>query len=631
MLLTIVITKNEIHSLVRRRNDSTILRNVKTSGDLGACLNESIRAAMSKKWKVSKPISTAIILPLDATGWRQKIDTFKKKYSNDIRIVFEDVLANSYLKGSGKDIDNSDYVILSNQGNGSEMFFYKPGGKSQLSLLPEMNTDNGLKKLSDHVVAEFAKEGLMLGESQEKQLLEQIKKGGKGGKYSIQKKAGNINIEASINVSKSDYEDKISEKKSLLSKYLHPKILQTSPNLKEVVLVGDYFDNQVLQDYLKNELKLGNLINRNSLKSLEDIVNNASVTGFGGIEKFLSAEQAQQEKIERLKRKREEKLARESLLLEVRQTCVDPTKAEEYKKIFAKKADDLGIPREVIMWNIDEIVDTLELEQELGMKTEIPVISSSNLEKIERITPVERPKPSAANTPKPTPVRKEPVKKPSPAKEVKTTTTAKKEVKTSAPKPASPAAQLSNIFKMKKRLKNVGFEAQIGELVHQPGSEKVLRFITNNELRVASNKNNFENLHNKESLYYENMSPIHSAPFGKYYFRDSLEGEPLSSFIKKNSSRFKADIEKWSSADLKLILKIWKEVTNLEYSYDLEADDIIVLSKLTWSLKREMDIKLVNFKAREITKKQMEDKMHKVLLQLFGKKIYQNLRKKFSI
>ena len=621
MLLTIVITKNEIHSLIRRRNDSTTLRDVKTSGDLGACLNESIRQAMSKKWKVSKPISTAIILPLDATGWRQKIDTFKKKYSNDIRIVFEDVLANSYLRGAGKDIDNSDYVILNNQGNGSEMFFYKADGNSQLSLLPEMNTENGLKKLTDHVIAEFAKEGLMLGESQEKQLLDQIKKGGKGGKYSIQKKTGSINIEASINVSKGDYEDKVSEKKTVLGKYLHPKIVQTSPNLKEVILIGDYFDNQVLQDYLKNELELGNLINRNSFKSLEDIVNSASVTGFGGIEKFLGQEQAQEEKIEGLKKKRNKKLARESLLLEIRETCVDPAKVDEYKEMFAKKADGLGIPREVIMWNIDEIVDTLELEQELGMKTEIPVVSSSSLKNVERATPVERPStpPPVVNKPKPTPA-KVPVK-PSPAKEVKT----------SSSKKASSGAELSGIFKTKQRLKNVGFEAQVGELIHQPGTEKVLRFISTNELRIASNKENFENLHNKESMYYENMSPIHSSSFGKYYFRDSLEGEPLSVFIKKNASRFKADIEKWSSADLKLILKIWKEVTNLDYSYDMEADDIIVLSKLTWSLKREMDIKLVNFKAKEVTKKQMEDKMHKVLLQLFGKKIYQNLRKKFSI
>jgi hypothetical protein len=621
MLLTIVITKNEIHSLVRRRNDSTILRDVKTSGDLGACLNESIRQAMSKKWKVSKPISTAIILPLDATGWREKVDTFKKKYSNDIRIVFEDVLANSYLKGAGKDIDSSDYVILNNQGNGSEMFFYKADGQSQLSLLPEMNTENGLKKLSDHVVAEFAKEGLMLGESQEKQLLEQIRKGGKGGKYSIQKKAGSINIEASINVSKGDYEDKVSEKKSILSKYLHPKILQTSPNLKEVVLIGDYFDNQILQDYLKNELKLGNLINRNSFKSLEDIVTSASVTGFGGIGKFLEQEQAQQEKIEGLKRKRNKKLARESLLLEIRETCVDPSKVDEYKKVFAQKADGLGIPREVIMWNIDEIIDTLELEQELGMKTEIPVVSSSNLAKIERTAPVERLRTLPPVAEKTTPIRKEQVK-PSPAKEVKTTSVTKK---------ASSGAQLSGIFKIKQRIKNVGFDAQVGELVHQPGTEKVLRFISTNELRIKSNKDNFENLHNKESLYYENMSPIHSATFGKYYFRDSLEGEPLSVFIKKNASRFKADIEKWSSADLKLILKIWKEVDNLDYNYDIEADDIIVLSKLTWSLKREMDIKLVNFKAKEISKEQMEDKMHKALLQLFGKKIYQNLRKKFSM
>ncbi|MGK0391201.1 MAG: hypothetical protein ACI94Y_003963 [Maribacter sp.] len=624
MLLTIVITKNEIHSLVRRRNDSTILRNVKTSGDLGACLNESIKQAMSKKWKVSKPISTAIILPLDATGWVQKIDAFKRKYSNDIRIVFEDVLANSYLKGAGKDIDSSDYVLLNNQGNGSEMFFYKPDGQSQLSLLPEMSTDNGLKKLSDHVVAEFAKEGLMLGESQEKQLLEQIRKGGKGGKYSIQKRAGSINIEASINVSKSDYEDKVSEEKSILSKYLHPKILQTSPNLKEIVLIGDYFDNQVLQDYLKNELKLGSLINRNSFKSLEDIVNSASVTGFGGIEKFQAQEQAQQEKIEGLKRKRDKKIARESLLLEIRQTCVDPAKVDEYKLIFAKKADGLGIPREVIMWNIDEIIDTLELEQELGMKTEIPVVSSSNLEKIEQVTSVEIPStpPPVVNRPNPTPAKTE---------LVKPTTSAKREVNTPVFKKASSGEQLSSIFKTKRRLRNLGFEAQVGELVHQPGTEKVLRFVSTNELRISSNKENFENLHNKESMYYENMSPIHSSSFGKYYFRDSLEGEPLSAFIKKNASRFKADIEKWSSADLKLILKIWKEVDNLDYNYDIEADDIIVLSKLTWSLKREMDIKLVNFKYKEITKEQMEDKMHKALLQLFGKNIYQNLRKKFSM
>ncbi len=629
MLLTIVITKDEIHNLIKRRNDSAVLSHSKITGDLGACLDESIKSAMKKGWKAIKPIPTAIILPFNDSGWRQKVDAFKKKYENDVRIVFEDNLASSYLRGVGKDTENSDYVILENQGKGSELFFYKSQGNSQVSNIPEMNTDDGLKKITDYVVAEFAKEGLMLGGDQEKQLLQQISRGGKGGKYSIQKKSGGITIDASINVSKGDYEDKLTEKRSLLSKYLHPKILQGSKNLKEVILMGDYFDNQVIQDYLNKELQLSSYINKNSYISRKDIVVGASSVGFGGIEKFLGAERAEEERIANLKRKREAKHARESLLLEIRQTVVDPSKVDEYKSKFGKKADDLGIPREVVMWNIDEIVDTLELEQELGKKTEIPVISSSSVEKITRTEPIVT---STPPTPEPTPAPKPEAKKETPKPAPKPV--AKKET----PKPAtntgrskaSSGTQLSNVFKTKSKLGNIGFDAQVGELVHQPG-EKVLRFISNSDLKNSNMKASFENLHTKESMYYENTSPIHGADFGKYYYRESVEGEPISEYVKKNAARFKSDIEKWSSQDLKLILKIWKEVTNLDHSYDLEADDIIILSKLTWSLKREMDIKLVNFKAKEISKKQMEDKMHKVLLQLFGKKIYQNLRKKFSI
>lgn len=643
MLLTIVITKNEIHTLIKRRNDPTVLKYSKATNDLGSCFNESIKQAMAKGWKVMKPVSTAIILPFDSTGWRARIDAFKQKYANDARIVFEDNLASSYLKGSGKNISSSDYVIISNKGEGSELFFYKSEGNSQLSLLPEMNSVDGLKKVSDHVIAAFAKEGLMLGANQERQIFDQVKKGGKGGKYTIEKKSGNITINAQIEVSSSEYEDKISSKRSLLSKYLHPKILQTSPKLKEVILVGEYFDNQVVQNYLKKDLELSAFLNRSSFTTMESVVNSASLVGFSGIENFLAAQHAEDERISALRKKRDAKLARESLLMEIRQTCTDYRKADEYKKVFGKKADELGIPREVVMWNIDEIIDTLELEEELGKKTEIPVISSSsnvNITKSENLSisnvtpkPAAKPVTAAKKTvtpqPKPAPVKPKP-----PVRQVKTSDIGQGKPaasKSGGKLKASSGNDLSSIFKTKEDLSRIGFHAQIGEMVNQPGTERVIRFISTSEARVKTVMANFEKLHTKESMYYENMSPIHSATFGKYYYRDSLEGETLSNYIKKNASRFKSDIEKWSSADLKLILKIWKEVTNLDYSYDIEADDIIILSKLTWSLKREMDIKLVNFNAKEITKKQMEDKMHKALLQLFGKKIYQNLRKKFSI
>ncbi len=646
MLLTIVITGKSVHMLLKQRNNKSILSKTKDINALSECLKEILKSATTKGWKIAKPISTALILPNSDKDLSFKINSFKKEFSNDIRIVFEDRMGISYLKGSGKSLKDSSYILLYNFGEGSELYTMNSNGTSSVAELKELNLNNGHKKLHDHMIAEFSKEGLVVGKDEEDQLMKEILNNGKGGKYEVHKKSDNISIQATINISKNEYEDLISDKRTILNQHLHPKILQSNKNLKEVILIGSLFDNNVLQNYLKKDLQIGNKLSTDGLSDIDKVVDKISSVGFGGIEKFLEAERQENERISQLKARREAMHARESLLLDIRQTCTDPAKEEEYKRTFIKKADNLNIPREVVLWNITEIMDTIRLEKELEKKSDLPVISSLDLEsntiqsaqksstKIEVIN--DEPKAPKVNTsisvppkPKAPPAKKiEPVKvktdknieKPGAAAVAEKTKTATLSI----------SKQVEKIFKPTKKIADIGFHAQYGNLLNESG-DKIFRYISKDELKDKNKASQFEKIFNKESLYYEKTSPIHNASFGKYYYRDVLEGETINVFLKKNASRFKSDIEKWSNNDLKLILKIWKEIENIDYSFRLKPENIVVISKLTWSLKREQEAKLTLFNAKESSKTEMEKDMHDILTRLLGKRTYQNLRKKFSV
>ncbi len=636
MLLTIIFTGKSVHTLLRRKNSNTVLKNSKSVDQINDCLRELLKSASSKGWKIAKPISTALILPNDSTEISFKINSFKKEFSNDIRVVFEDVFGNSYLKGKGKEMDNSSYILLYNFGEGSEIFTHIPNGKSSLAKLPDLNMKGGQLKLRDNIIAKLAKEGLVIDQEDENSLLKSIEEGGKGGKYVVNKKSPDIEINATINISKAEYEDEISSRRTILNQHLHPKILQSSSDLKEVILMGSFFDNQVLQDYLRKDLELKNKLSTEGITSVDKIIDNISSVGFGGIEQFLDAERKETERLSQLRARREAMHARESLLLEIRGTCVDPVKEEEYKRLFTKKAEVLNIPKEVVLWNITEVMDTIRLEQELDKKTDIPMVSAADINSgsfnneivSAKVEVLEAPKQKAVYVPKVEPHKpKKPV-------ELKNNQDFAKPQAAVATKPkkivTTSTGGLDKIFKMHKNLKALGFNTMKGTLLNESG-EKILRYISKEEQKDDTKLKQFQKLFNKESIYYEKMSPIHNASFGKYYYRDVLEGEAIDVFLKKNASRFKPDIEKWSNADLKLILKIWKEVDSLEYSFRLKPENILVLSKMTWSLKREQDIKLTLFNGKESSKSEMEKDMDDILTKLFGKRTYQNLRKKFSI
>ncbi len=661
MLLTVALTGGEVHCIyadASGRKKGSHSQSYSSIGDLTTCLDETIRKAKGAGLSAQGLIPVGVLMPLNESEGESLIEGFVSSNKNKIRVVFRDGFAEAYLRGNGKDMD-SDYIFLSSMRGTTELYTRKKGGNTYTSI-PDLNVETGRKKLTDHLVAGFAKAGFMLGSDEERTLANQVATKNGAGEFKVTKKTDEVEIQATMKVSQADYENLITDKKTLLNQHLHPKILQSSPNLKEVILLGNYFNNKSFQNYLTTDLQLGNKMSTAGITSVSNLVEKASATSFSGIGEFLKAEEKERQRVEALKARKQAKQARESLIAEIKANCTQPEKMEEYKELYGRKADSLGIPREVVMWNIEEVLDEIQLERELGVSNEIPMVNASKITISEPLkTPAPKPEVKESySAPKQEPPKPKPVEIPK-AKAQPQTPPVKKEsvVKSKAPqnkpvesgkpnpKPGASVAApkvievapkvsgedlLNQVFKTERTLDKRSFQLRRGKFLNQPGV-KLMRLITERDAKNSIKMDSFKKLHAKESGYYEKVSPIHNSPFGKYYFWDALEGEDIDSYVKKNGLKNRAEIDKWSGNDQKLILKIWKEVDSLDFGFDIRPSDILVLSKLTWSLKRDIDVKLVNFTDKEISKKAMEDKMHRLLGEVLGKKTYGNFKRKYTV
>ncbi|MBP7822088.1 MAG: hypothetical protein KA010_04140 [Saprospiraceae bacterium] len=165
-----------------------------------------------------------------------------------------------------------------------------------------------------------------------------------------------------------------------------------------------------------------------------------------------------------------------------------------------------------------------------------------------------------------------------------------------------------------------------------PSMLKVIYAITSTSLLQRDMLGEYQECYRRNSLLNSSVSDIFSVKDGCYFTRDFIEGEALESYAINTGLCNKKNVKDFSIDDLKLILMVWKLVGDLSFNFHpIRSNDILVISRLKWNLKREFRLELVGLHGKGSSKEEMIRSVHTMFENLLGQHLYHSFRTKFKI
>ena len=643
------------------------------TGNLKTILNAYEAHLKKSQVQLPKVIPTAIAFPPelsdDPLGKRKMEEVMQvlAKWEPKLEIVHADDLGHAYLQGLKTDEKTltGPCLMLDALDDNLNMYYQKNGtdplngnGKVlEFAPVSDLGVRWGDENLINELVGEFRNAGLQVNEKDKADLGEQVRQRLKEHKYTLKRSSGAVNIQADIEIPEKRYKDVTTSNRVKLKERLSTATLDAK-GVQKVVLMGEYLHNDVIREYLDKDLQLAARIitakPNGAHSEYQTIVEglmertNIAIEAKAELERKrreeeekrrqeeeqrrMEAEKRRREEEERKRKEEEEKrrreedqkrleaekmaqMARNKLLEELRTTCVSADKSKEYELRFVPQGIKLGMPKEVILWNITEAIKNSTLLP--GIKTATAAMA-----------PVQSP-------PQPTAVVS-PVQK---TVETSTTPDAKRIIDENAPKmplefPLEKEIRLhslNDLFEIKGVLLDMEFATKKAQPVGDK-TMKVIKLLSKEEMLLPARWEAFQKLYQKELTYYGELSEIETAAEGKYYSRDYIERTTLKDYAKKAGMTSKDNFAELASHDLKFILQVFKEVENLNVSHaDLSEHNILVVSKRKWNLQREVEIKFVGFTSKDCKESEMITQLHTIWGKLLGEAVYKEFREKLGM
>ena len=476
-------------------------------------------------------------------------------------------------------------------------------GKSKVVYLKELGMEPGRNHVIKRLSKAFEQAGLNLDQKDLDDLKQQVKNPMRNGTFTLVKSNELVSITAKANLSEERFTELLTQDHTLLAPYLDSNSLDEL-GIEEVVIMGKFLKLPAIQHYLKQDLQLEGKLRGVSLleeeEELQTILKGLNQIGGYELTKRLEEERIRQQEAER-KRLMEIQLQadRDALMVEIREKCTDSMLQAEYEETYIERGEKVGLPKEVVLWNIQEALRIARLAPNMPKDTEL--FASTSLIQA-RSTHME----------------------PNPVQEPPSTPNTDAVVGQSEP-------FLADLFEIRGVLPDSEFNTKKvidkrSKLTH------VLRLLPVQRQKEANWVEKFEHLYQKELTYYGELSDIKSVAEGMYYLRPFYERNTLKEYVRKTELFNKRAIEELGSNELKLILQVMKEVNDLPISHaDINEHNILVLTKRRWRLHKDMSIKIVGFTSDDISKEEMEKQFHMMWERLLGEGFYKDFRNKFSL
>jgi len=540
--------------------------------------------------------------------WWKNIREVLKESDVELNLFHIDTLEEAFMNGlndvGGGNPITAPYVVVNALDDYITLSFNKLNGKlsklgsQEVMAFKELSFDQGYQHILNELISDFNNAGLILNESDKTNLYRQIESFSSSVPFTVVKNGAKVKISAEVKMSSDEFNELLTKNRTQLSSFLSKEKVE-SLGISQILLLGALADNRVMKDYLQQELLLGEKVIPTEAIVKENpffvIIRGLQTKGIEAIRKIEEDLRKKREEEEIRRRKAlEAQAAKDTLMNEIRQVCIDPNKKEEYMNVYVEKGKQLGLPREVIAWNIQEALKIASLNPKPASK-DAPLFDTS-----------------IATIPSPT--QKGIVKSRYMGSQREDT-----------------LRSIGELYQIKGVLPDNEFQTKKAFALREK-EMKVLRVISTEDAQKPGVYERFMKLYNKELKYYGELSDITTARDGKFYSRAFYERNTLKDYIKKIGLYNKRRFEDLTSSDLKFVFQVLKEVNDLQVSHrEINEDNIIIVPKKKWGFTRELDLKLVGFTSKDATPEEMESQVHNMWGRLIGQKVYNEFRQKVNI
>lgn len=631
----------------------------------------------------SQPIPLTIGFPADASASdrAQVRQQFTKTKSPAFEIIHEDNIALAFLAGLTEEerITSEGAAVIEALENHTNLCFFQPGIEQTPEELLKSNDPFKGEQFTHHMLKDFGpvagnekvlsellksltQAGLKVDFKGQTDLAYQLENTVSPFRFQVNQETEHVTLAGEVRLTDEEYEGLMTNNRERLKVYLNTNNLRQNQT-ERVVLLGEYLHQPSILTYLNRDLSLADKL-VSDIPQDEETLYGLMISGLAirsqrvrELVRLQKEEEARRAKIEAEIKTKE---GREELLTHIQQTCVDPSKKEEYEAEFVPRAIELGIPELVIKWNISEVLNKVSLEKEAmraGIKqrangsiskqqpTETNGRSGNGTTKNKVAEPAKKPtgrnereKPKPV-TPQPVAARNggeattvaAPVAEARTKEKVSTPTSPKNETSDQRKKPA-----LSAIFVLNGTLSGEEFPSRRATFKGD-SVVKLVRLLPEDQQKNPDQVKRFENLYEKEKAYYGplgEISELSESKEGTYYFRDYIERNTLKEFLTRTGLDRKQKVEDLTSDDLKFILQVFKSVQELPTSHaNINEENILVLNKRRGILRRggQAEIRFTGFTSEDVPREKMEEATHQAFTRLLGDKFYSDFRKQFQL
>ncbi len=485
-------------------------------------------------------------------------------------------------------------------------------------LIFDFGKKQGITNIFNTYIADFEEKNIFLNEKNRANLWQYLSEYPTDRNLVINYLDKKIEHQISIKISETRYFDLLTKQRNLLKNifYLYKNFHISKINL---IFVSDFFDNGIFRTFITYLLQQEFKINA-SLFILKD------EHTYELLLKLMYKKTKKQTSYKNDERSKQ----RQRFFKNIEQKCVEKKKYRDYTQQYLPQGREIGIPDDVVIWHIRQALHNSSKLGSLGtviQKNQTITYTPFN-EKISEYLPLPQPPKlpiveyihTSEWNQATTEILEENIQFPS----LSNHSTTKVYNPTEAHEPNAKAdlqtvLALSHYFVIQKWLNSSQFLLFRGKL-KQESENLVFRILKSNA--DPTQQELFNLLHEREASYYTSISPMLEGDFGRYYTRPYLEGEGLEKYVKRNGIDKKLSYNDLTSSDLELILSVWREAKKLEFCCPLKTRNFIVTTHRSLTLKKNIDVKIIDFNTADLAKDQFENDIHQLFEKLLGKNLY---------
>lgn len=519
----------------------------------------------------------------------------------------------------------SDFILFEALDEGLKLYSNIPAIAEKIPQLDlqELGIEDGTEHIYNVITEELKHKNLVLPDDALTDLRTEIDSYEAGKKLLINFTDNFARISIDLSLSPSRYYDLLTWKRDRYFQILSFFFSSGYPECT-ILFVSDLFDNPVFRDYIRTVCS-DRLPPKNDIRfvgeteALEKIIQYLSshtvVQGSGG---------------------------KSGLLAEIKAKCTDRRKYRDYLDKYLPLSRKLGLPDDMIIWQIRQSINSLQKLSEIGdvvIRTDNDIPQEPLIKNdVEQLS---RPLSSGGINPefysgseKKYEKKYEKDVTPETEKPFKHEPAEKKD----AERPIFDSdlkdldrnllLKIAEFAVFEEKIPDREFISFRGRL---QGEKKklVFRVLKNNVPKTIVRL--FEKLHDREKSYYKDCSSIRQTASGElYFYRPFFEGELLETYVKRTGLHKKFRLKDISALDLELMLELWRIIYRLKFSFDgFDKDSFIVGVQWRLPLKREIDVKLINIDTSESDKQAMETKMTEIFQEIFGENLTNEFKKQF--